>query len=105
MTLSASCRPAIGHSGDVLWHLGLSPHRGALVRAHPRVRRSAWIGFAALLCVTELSITCGYHRLFSHATYQAHPTLKVIFLLFGAMALQNSALVWSAAIAYIIVHR
>ena len=58
---------------------------------------AAWIGFAALLCVTELSITCGYHRLFSHATYQAHPALKVIFLLFGAMALQNSALVWSAS--------
>lgn len=57
---------------------------------------ATWIGFAALLCITELSITCGYHRLFSHATYQAHPALKVFFLLFGAMALQNSALVWSA---------
>jgi stearoyl-CoA desaturase (delta-9 desaturase) len=57
---------------------------------------AAWIGFAVLLSVTELAITCGYHRLFSHATYQAHPALKVIFLLFGAMALQNSALVWSA---------
>jgi stearoyl-CoA desaturase (delta-9 desaturase) len=57
---------------------------------------AAWIGFAALLSVNELAITCGYHRLFSHATYQAHPALKVIFLLFGAMALQNSALVWSA---------
>lgn len=56
---------------------------------------AAWIGFAALLSVNELAITCGYHRLFSHATYQAHPALKVIFLLFGAMALQNSALVWS----------
>jgi stearoyl-CoA desaturase (delta-9 desaturase) len=59
-------------------------------------RASAWIGFAALLCITELAITCGYHRLFSHATYQAHPALKAIFLLFGGMALQNSALVWSA---------
>ncbi len=55
-----------------------------------------WTGFAALLCITELSITCGYHRLFAHATYQAHPALRAIFLLFGAMALQNSALVWSA---------
>jgi len=56
----------------------------------------AWIGFAVLLSITELSVTCGYHRLFSHATYQAHPALKAIFLFFGAMALQNSALVWSA---------
>lgn len=58
---------------------------------------AAWIAFAALLCINELSITCGYHRLFSHATYQAHPVLKVVFLLFGAMALQNSALIWSAS--------
>jgi len=50
-----------------------------------------------LLSVTELAITCGYHRLFSHATYQAHPALKVIFLLFGAMACRISALVWSAS--------
>src|SRR5882762_7911942 len=57
----------------------------------------AWIAFAALLCVTELSITCGYHRLFSHATYQAHPALKAIFLLFGAMVLPNSALFRSAS--------
>jgi hypothetical protein len=33
---------------------------------------AAWLAFALLLCATELSITCGYHRLFSHATYQAH---------------------------------
>lgn len=57
---------------------------------------AAWISFAALLCLTELSITCGYHRLFAHVTYEAHPVIKAFFLLFGAMALQNSALVWSA---------
>jgi stearoyl-CoA desaturase (delta-9 desaturase) len=58
---------------------------------------AAWLAFGVLLCITELSITCGYHRLFSHATYQAHPALKGFFLLFGAMALQNSALIWSAS--------
>jgi stearoyl-CoA desaturase (Delta-9 desaturase) len=57
---------------------------------------ASWIAFAVLLSVTELSITCGYHRLFSHAAYRAHPVLKAVFLLFGAMALQNSALNWSA---------
>lgn len=55
-----------------------------------------WVAFAALLAITELSITCGYHRLFSHAAYQAHPAVKAFFLLFGAMALQNSALNWCA---------
>jgi stearoyl-CoA desaturase (delta-9 desaturase) len=56
----------------------------------------AWIWFAVLLSINELSITCGYHRLFAHDTYEARPALKLFYLLFGGMALQNSALLWSA---------
>ena len=56
----------------------------------------AWLWFVAFLCLNELSITCGYHRLFAHATYEARPALKLAYLLFGGMALQNSALLWSA---------
>jgi stearoyl-CoA desaturase (delta-9 desaturase) len=57
---------------------------------------AAWIWFAVFLSLNELAITCGYHRLFAHATYEARPALKVAYLLWGAMALQNSALLWSA---------
>src|ERR1700676_2899052 len=57
---------------------------------------AAWIWFVLLLGANGMAITCGYHRLFAHATYEAHPILKVAYLLFGAMALQNSALIWSA---------
>jgi stearoyl-CoA desaturase (delta-9 desaturase) len=57
---------------------------------------AAWVWFVLLLGANGMAITCGYHRLFSHATYEAHPVLKVAYLLFGAMALQNSVLVWSA---------
>jgi stearoyl-CoA desaturase (Delta-9 desaturase) len=57
---------------------------------------AAWIWFAVFLSTNELAITCGYHRLFAHATYEAHPALKVVYLFLGAMALQNSALRWSA---------
>jgi len=57
---------------------------------------STWVWFVVILSLNELSITCGYHRLFAHVTYEARPALKVIYLLFGAMALQNSALLWSA---------
>jgi stearoyl-CoA desaturase (delta-9 desaturase) len=57
---------------------------------------AAWIWFTLFLGANGMSITCGYHRLFAHATYDAHPIFKVLYLLFGAMALQNSALVWSA---------
>jgi stearoyl-CoA desaturase (delta-9 desaturase) len=43
---------------------------------------------------TGLSITAGYHRLFSHRAYKAHPIIQAILLFFGAGAFQNSALKW-----------
>jgi stearoyl-CoA desaturase (Delta-9 desaturase) len=57
---------------------------------------AAWIWFTLFLGANGMAITCGYHRLFAHCTYEAHPILKVAYLLFGAMALQNSALNWAA---------
>jgi stearoyl-CoA desaturase (delta-9 desaturase) len=41
------------------------------------------------------SIGSGYHRYFSHRTYEAHPIAQAFFLIFGSMAMQNSALSWS----------
>ncbi len=49
-----------------------------------------WFGFCGL------SITGGYHRLFSHPTYKAVWPLRLFYLLFGAASVQNSALKWSA---------
>jgi stearoyl-CoA desaturase (delta-9 desaturase) len=51
------------------------------------------VGFFFLIAC-GMSVTAGYHRLWAHRTYDAHPLLKVIYLIFGSMALQNSALVW-----------
>lgn len=45
---------------------------------------------------TNLGITAGYHRLFSHKSYDAHPIVKALFLLIGASAFQGSALKWSS---------
>jgi stearoyl-CoA desaturase (delta-9 desaturase) len=53
-----------------------------------------WLAFAVILWFNGLSITAGYHRLFAHNTYKAHPLLKWFFALFGASATQNSILVW-----------
>lgn len=50
----------------------------------------------AFAAATNLSITAGYHRLFSHKSYDAHPVAKAIFLLIGASAFQGSALKWSS---------
>lgn len=46
--------------------------------------------------MSGLSITGGYHRLFSHASYQASWLLRLFYLLLGAACVQNSALTWSA---------
>lgn len=55
------------------------------------------LGFALLWgTCCGLSITGGYHRLFSHSTYKASGPLKLFYLLFGAASVQDSALVWSA---------
>ncbi len=42
-----------------------------------------------------ISITGGYHRLFAHRTYSAHPAVKLFFLIFGAGAFQNSVYKWA----------
>ncbi|MDG6100092.1 acyl-CoA desaturase [Alteromonas sp. ZYF713] len=49
-----------------------------------------------LFFVTGMSITAGYHRLWAHKTYEAHPVVKVFLAIGGAMALQNSILHWSS---------
>lgn len=45
--------------------------------------------------ITGISITAGYHRLFSHRTYSSSSIIKLIYLLFGAATFQNSALKWA----------
>jgi stearoyl-CoA desaturase (delta-9 desaturase) len=41
-----------------------------------------------------LSITAGYHRLFSHRTHKGEWPLRLFYALFGAAAFQNSAIKW-----------
>ncbi|MFN7729602.1 MAG: acyl-CoA desaturase [Bdellovibrio sp.] len=47
--------------------------------------------FAAL---TNLSITAGYHRLYSHRSYVAHPIAQWILVFIGTSAWQSSVLKW-----------
>ena len=41
-----------------------------------------------------LSITAGYHRLFSHRSHSASWPLRLFYAVFGAAAFQNSAIKW-----------
>jgi stearoyl-CoA desaturase (delta-9 desaturase) len=63
-----------------------------LVEASPWTIGLGFLWFA--LC--GVAITGGYHRLFAHPTYKAHPLVRLFYLVFGAAAVQNSALKWSA---------
>lgn len=56
----------------------------------------AWIAFGVFTVLNGIGIGSGYHRLWSHRTYEAHPALKVFLAVMGGMALQNSIIVWSA---------
>lgn len=62
------------------------------------VEASPWtIGLGVLwYALCGFAITGGYHRHFSHPTYHANPLLRLFYLLFGAAAVQNSAIRWSA---------
>jgi len=59
---------------------------------------SAWsLGLGLLwLGLCMLSTTGGYHRLFSHRSYQGAWPLRVFYLLFGAASFQSSALRWAS---------
>jgi stearoyl-CoA desaturase (delta-9 desaturase) len=52
--------------------------------------------FVVIWLLVGLSVTAGYHRLFSHKTYQAAWPVRLFLLVFGAGALENSVLNWCA---------
>lgn len=55
-----------------------------------------WTVFVLLMGYCGISITAGYHRLWSHKAYKAHPLLRTLFALGGACALQNDVFSWAS---------
>ncbi|MDE1171020.1 MAG: fatty acid desaturase [Verrucomicrobium sp.] len=59
----------------------------------------SWFLFAFFLFMFSacaMSITLGYHRLFSHNAFKASWPVKIATLLFGAAAFENSVLMWAS---------
>ena len=59
-----------------------------------------WVEIAAcavMWLVTGVSITAGYHRLFTHRAYSAVAPVRALFAIIGAATFQNSVIVWGAA--------
>ncbi|PCI40664.1 MAG: hypothetical protein COB53_00630 [Elusimicrobia bacterium] len=50
--------------------------------------------FGAMYILTGMAITAGYHRYYSHRAYDCHWAVQLFYLLFGAAAIENSALKW-----------
>jgi len=51
--------------------------------------------FLFMFFAVGFSVTLGYHRLYSHLTFQAHSLVQLCTLLFGAGAFENSVLLWA----------
>ena len=91
--------------GPIIWSnalfLSLSPILTALsIPAYIYFSGHHWALTATAITLwifAGMGITVGYHRLFAHRSYDAHPVWRFIALVSGAAALQNSALVWSAS--------
>src|SRR4051812_46350164 len=63
-----------------LWHFGVNWFQLSM--------------FFVFSIATGLSITLGYHRLFSHVAFQASWPVRLATLIFGAAAFENSAMQW-----------
>ena len=55
-----------------------------------------WMVFLGMMLFCGLSITAGYHRMWSHKAYRGHPALRLVFALGGACALQNDVMHWAS---------
>ncbi|MGE9267833.1 MAG: acyl-CoA desaturase [Verrucomicrobiales bacterium] len=55
-----------------------------------------WTLFTFYIIATGLSITLGYHRLFSHLSFKAKWPVRLGTLIFGACAFENSVLNWAS---------
>ena len=58
-----------------------------------------WTDIALLIAfnvLAGLGVTVGYHRMLTHRSFQPHPVVKFIFLVFGSMAVEGPALEWAA---------
>lgn len=59
------------------------------------VRAGDLISLVTMTFLTGIAITAGYHRYWSHRTYECHPAVQAFYLLFGAAALQAPVLKWA----------
>lgn len=95
---SATAKPPINWPAAIMFPVTTLPVLTVLpwYLATHEVSAAPWLWAFVLLWLNGLGITAGYHRLWAHRSYSAHPALKWFFALFGGMAVQNSILIWAS---------
>ena len=83
-------------SAFLIGTFGFNAHRGPPLSVVFRGRLVLFRDRAVLGAATGFSITLGYHRLFTHATFRARLPVRLFTLIFGAAAFENSVLMWAS---------
>lgn len=78
--------------GYPLLFLGLLPY---YLSSHGAPSAGLIAALIVIVLGCGLSITAGYHRYYSHKTYQLNPLMELIMLGFGTLAVASTALKWS----------
>jgi stearoyl-CoA desaturase (delta-9 desaturase) len=76
--------------------LGLALVLVPLEFAHSLNHWGEWVVFLVMVALVGMSVTCGYHRLFTHRAYQARWPVRLFLLVFGAASFENSVLHWAS---------
>ncbi|MCC2637592.1 MAG: acyl-CoA desaturase [Moraxellaceae bacterium] len=99
MTSSATARPPVNWASAIV--LTTTPIAAALLvpwyAFHFDFSIAAWVSFFVFLHLGGTSISAGYHRLWAHRAYEAHWSLRLLFMIFGTMTMQNSILIWASS--------
>ncbi|MGH2929471.1 MAG: fatty acid desaturase, partial [Solirubrobacteraceae bacterium] len=66
----------------LLWNRAIGP-----------LQLSLLVGFYVL---TAVGVTLGYHRLFTHRSFESSSAFRAIIAVFGSMAVQGSVITWVA---------
>ncbi|MGE4158302.1 MAG: acyl-CoA desaturase [Planctomycetota bacterium] len=80
--------------------LTLSPIAAAVLIPWAAVKQGftafEWSMFVLFMFMTGLSISAGYHRLWSHKSYKSALLPRIFYAVWGACSLQNSVLHWAS---------
>src|SRR5688572_17890027 len=46
--------------------------------------------------ISGIGITIGFHRMLTHRSFDTHPIVRFLFLVFGSMAMEGPAITWAS---------